>query len=165
MTEETTTVKGEIGKLVEWKTGKGHFLNLKGDKNDYYAWGKSKHKEGETVELTVKEGTGNFSDKMQITQIKALQPEKAQVQEKAMTAAQKMQEYCESADKTYYDRQDLIVKQCCIKAACELVGELKPRQEKEDWDNVCEKALYVADKLYFWVTDQEENQEEPQEVE
>jgi len=160
----TATVQGDIGKIVAWKTGRGYFLNLKGQEADYYAFGAPKHKEGESVELTVKEGTGSFSDKLLITQIKPLQPTTAQVQEKVQAAAQKMQDYCESADKVYYDRQDLIVQQTCIKAAAELVGKLWPRQEKPNMEEIANTVLYFKDRFYFDITGQEESNEEPKEV-
>lgn len=66
---QTDTVEGIVSAVKVWKTGKGYFLNLEGDDTDYYAFGGVDTDVENTVKLTVKPGTGTFSDKCQITKL------------------------------------------------------------------------------------------------
>ncbi|KKM24642.1 hypothetical protein LCGC14_1603150, partial [marine sediment metagenome] len=58
MTEGKDTVSGTVARVIPWKTGKGYFLNIADDSNDYYGFGKCKGEVGCFVELEVSEGTG-----------------------------------------------------------------------------------------------------------
>ncbi len=48
---EKDKVEGKVARITSWKTGKGYFLNIENDSNDYYGFGKCKGEVGCFVEL------------------------------------------------------------------------------------------------------------------
>ncbi|KKK68019.1 hypothetical protein LCGC14_2948240, partial [marine sediment metagenome] len=66
---EKGKVEGKVSRITAWKTGKGYFLNIDGNSNDFYGFGSCKGEVGCFVELEVSEGTGNFSDKIRIDKL------------------------------------------------------------------------------------------------
>jgi len=129
MTNENT-VTGQISKLVPWKSGKGFFVNLEGDDTDYYTFLKLKVNTGDEATFQVTEGSGNFSDKLQITKvlkqdtIPAKKPDTAPVEEPPVTTE------FSSEHKFYADKQSLIVQQTCLKAAARIVAaSINPAKE------------------------------------
>ena len=163
MPEQTTTVKGEVGKINLWKNKPGYFLLLMGDQNEYYNFGKCPFTVSEQVELEVKEGTGTFSDKYQIVRKAQSLPRKAVVQEKAKTAGEIMAEGIESSDKVYFDRQNLIVRQTCLKAGAEVVGHIVTRINVLPGKAIASSVLELAEMFYNWVVEAEEMLPEPPE--
>ena len=63
---------GKVEEIRLWQMNKGYFLRLIGDNRDYFAYGSPKCKEDDEVILYVKQGTGNFRDKWQITKVEVM---------------------------------------------------------------------------------------------
>jgi len=163
MAAKTETVTGEVAAVKPWATGKGYFMNFVDDSNDYYGFGTPKIKEGETVALEIKEGTGTFSDKIAIVKKLAKPLEKAKVQENPVAAI-------ESADRVYLTRaeadavrQNSIERQSAIKTAGALVGELYPREPKFDHEKALDNVRYIADGVLAWIRMDESKLPEPPE--
>lgn len=169
MAEEQETVTGKIAQVKPWKNSKGYFLNIEGNSNDFYGFGKPHVEEGEEVTFVVKEGTGSFADKIAIVRKMKPDEEPPKPKEKPKTDTDKVLDGIEDAKTVYMDKQNLIVRQCCIKAGAQMVGELMPRAEHANWTHVAAIACDIADTLYEWVTMQEpplpEPPEEPEEPE
>jgi len=163
MPEKETIVKGEVGKIIAWKTGKGYFLNLKGDPNDYFGWKECKCSEGEKVKLTVTEGTGSFADKLLITHTDKPTVTLAEIKQTKKDADEIVQHSVMQGNKFYLARETLIIKQTCIKAAAEVVGHLVERTSQLPGAKVADAVIYLADRFYLYVTEQEEpEQPEPE---
>lgn len=142
---ETETTKGTVAKIQAWKTNKGYFLNLSGDDNDYYAFGKNYPGEGDAVELVVTEGTGSFGDKLCITKWSKLKQEKTkEAQEKQDEEESEFKE-AHTIYKTQADVQRMIVEQSCLKTAGYIVSKIWPKQEDPDWREIAEAALTMKD--------------------
>jgi len=56
-------VEGIVEKINNWSSGKGYFLRLEKDADDYYSFGSAKMKVGQHVQLDCQVGTGNFKDR------------------------------------------------------------------------------------------------------
>jgi len=140
---EKDTVKGTITQIKTWKKGNGFFLNLDGDEADYYKFGKPTHEPGDEVELTVKEGTGAFSDKLEIVKIGKGASETTKPTENKQDEDKSFKELCEDGAKVYMDKQNLIVEQTCLKAASDIVGHLLPRSEKQDWEDIAKTVNFL----------------------
>lgn len=152
---QTTKVKGVIGSTRQWPSGKGYFLTLEDDSNDYYGFGSCKYSEGDEVEIDVQEGTGKFSDKFQVVAKQVLPATPAQAKPKAPEAKPAPVSEYKNAANVYFERQDIIVKQTCLKAAAELVGELQGRTEKQDWNWIAKLVNKMADLFYEHITGQD----------
>ena len=160
---ETDKTTGKVARIVAWTSGKGYFLNLQDDSNDYYGFMKCKAKVGETVDLEISEGTGNFSDKIKVDKmhcgVTVKQVEK-ETHDKDMEILDKS---IESGEKTYFDTKNIINRQSGAKSSAPVVaamiraGLLKTKVE------IAEAHLYLADKIYFYITEQEESLPEPPE--
>ena len=159
---ETETITAEIAAVKQWTSGKGYFLNLKDSADDYYKFGAVTVTPGTTVELVVKEGSGNFADKIEVVKIKAMPSTPAQVNEKVQSRDEKLKTYFESTGKEYVDRQKLIVQQTCLKAAVQLVSELYPRTEVFSREKMIELVLTIKDKFYFDIMSGENEMQEPE---
>lgn len=160
---ETDIISGTISQVREWSKGNGYFLVIDGNDSDFYAFGKPKFQAGDNVELEVKEGSGNFSDKMQITKIgkgpgKAAAPAKIAGEEVPNAS-----KYGEIENERYAARQDLIVRQTCMKTAGEVVSHLTTRATSIDSPKALDNVRYIADGLYDWVMRNEPPLPEPTE--
>lgn len=51
------------------------------------------------------------------------------------------------------------IRKCALKSACHVYGELKGRQEKYNWDDIASDIMFLADKFYDYILEQEECEE------
>ena len=160
---ETDKTTGKVARITNWKTGKGYFLNLDGNSNDFYGFGACKAKLGETVDLEVSEGTGNFADKIKIDKLYSKATVKEAVKETADKDMEIVKKSIESGENTYFERQNLIIRQTCIKAAAELVKSVYNEKGADQWQYAVPKALEIADRFYAWVTESDQKLPEPPE--
>lgn len=161
MSQPKDTVTGTVVAVKPWKTGKGFFLNLEGDSNDYYSFGKTALEEGDTATFEVSEGTGGFADKIKLDKLVPTAVEKQQETEKTMPGV-------ETGDKVYLTReeaqavrQNSIERQCALKAAVQVVGELYPRQEKMDNVKIIDYVETFAVKFLAFIQDEDSPLPEP----
>jgi len=64
------TAEGTVSQVKAWRHGKGYFLNLEELEYDFFGYGECRASEGDKVILEIAEGTGDFSDKYQITKLR-----------------------------------------------------------------------------------------------
>lgn len=161
MPKEKQTVTGTIKAINPWDSGKGGFIVLEDDSTDYYYFSKPPAKIGDTGVFETKPGTKNFSDKVQLVKtVLESRTEKA-MQECADKDIKILKDSIASGEKTYFDKQNLIVRQTCIKSACVVVAELKERSKTINIPKTTEEILDVAEKLYEWIIEQEPLPEPP----
>ena len=161
---EEKTVSGTVAGTTEWKSGKGSWINLQNDGNDYFAYSGKVPEEGETGTWVVAEGSGFAEGKIELVKPATIGPKKVEVAGKRSEAMEIVDKSIESGEKTYFDTQDLIVKQCCVKVAANAVGEIKGRESPADWDKISENITFVAEHLYNWIMGIEESLPEPPEA-
>lgn len=163
MTEDKDTVSGKVASITPWKSGKGSWINLEGDSNDFFAYTGKVPKMGTEGTWEVKEGKGFLADKVELVKL-AGEPDLNKVRKESSDRDMKLVEKSiESGEKTYFERQNLIIRQCCIKAAAGFVGELFPRQKSAGISEATREALWAADKFYDWVISRGEKLPEPPE--
>ena len=68
-----------------------------------------------------------------------------------------------SGENTYFERQNLIVRQTCIKAAARLAGSIVKGIDKANTKVAISMAEEIADALYAWVTESDQKLPEPPE--
>jgi hypothetical protein len=156
MAEPKATVEGEVEKVINWKTNKGYFLLLKGDSNEYFGWKECKCKEGDKVKLTVTKGNGNFSDKLLITHTEQAGTTLAEIKQRKADADDVVDHSVMQGNKFYMAREELIVKQTCLKVAGEVVGHLVNRSAVIPGSAIADAVIDMADKFFCYVTGQEE---------
>ncbi|KKL64764.1 hypothetical protein LCGC14_2161730 [marine sediment metagenome] len=160
---EKDKVEGKVARVTDWSSHKGYFLNIADDSNDYYGFGKCKGQVGETVEIEVSEGTGNFSDKIRIDKLYSKATVKEAVKETADKDMEIVAKSIESGENTYFARQNLIIRQTCIKAAAVIVvGEMRTNPVVVE-TGIIERTLFIAERLYAWVTESDLKLPEPPE--
>jgi len=159
---ETETITAEIAAVKQWTSGKGYFLNLKDSADDYYKFGAVTVTPGATVELVVKEGSGNFADKIEVLKIKALPSTPAQVKGKVQERNEKINAYKEAGEFNDRHRQEMIVEQCCLKAAATIVAGLYPKSEVFAREKIIEYVLTIKDKFYANIMQNEGELKEPE---
>jgi hypothetical protein len=163
MTELIETVTGEIAKIVVWKTGKGFFLSIMDNSNDFYAFGKCNCIVGDMVTLACKEGTGSFSDKILISKMIKVTIKKADVPKNPLADVPNgAQIYLTKAEADAV-RQNSIERQCALKSAVDLVGELYPRATLIDNDKIEDLVLRFAQTFFDWIACNEPELPEPPE--
>lgn len=163
MTEEKQYVTGKVASINDWKSGKGVWVNLEGDPNDYFAYKNKAPKLGEEGTWQVKEGTGIFSDKVELV--------KKQAQAQAKEAHQKKtQEDFEDAAKIYLTkaeadavRQNSIERQCALKAAANVVSNLSDPKGSYTIKNMTDTVLELAEPFRAWIQCEEPKLPEPPE--
>ena len=163
MTLEKDKTTGKVARVTEWSSHKGYFLNLKDDSNDYYGFGKCQGTLGETVELEVSEGTGNFSDKIRIDKMHSsatIKEVRKETKDKDMEIVNKS---IKSGENTYFERQNLIIRQTCIKSATGLTSRIFQGKTDVDKDAIHLRILDTADVLYAWITETDVRLPEPPE--
>lgn len=149
------TVQGVIAQVKPWKNGGGYFLSLVGDSNDYYGWKTCKFNEGDAVELSVKEGTGKFADKVQILSVKAQGAAKTEAAPRKSKVETSIEKSVRQGNSVYFNKDELICKQCCVKAASPITaamicaGLLKTKKE------ILEADIDIADRKFCYITEQE----------
>jgi len=154
--KKEATVQGVIGKVTPWQSGKGYFLALQGDNNDYYAFSKHLPNEGDNVQLTVTKGTGGFSDRLQITKLEPAKRTLEEIKQAKKEADEIVQQSTMAGDRFYFKREDLIIKQTCIKAAAEVIGHCVERSKTPALKGLTDAVIDMADRFYCYVTEQEE---------
>ena len=164
MPVETDNVSGKIAEVKTWSSGKGFFLNLEGNTNDFYGFSSCRFKEGDTVDLEVKEGTGNFSDKLLISKMATAKEKKATPAKIAGVPIPNGNDYAKQKQEYDTAKNDSITRQCIIKASGRLCAGLFERSKSPDAPKVSDTVCYIADKLYAWVTREEEPLPEPPEA-
>ena len=160
---ETDKTTGKVARIVTWTSGKGYFLNLQDDSNDYYGFMKCKAKVGETVDLEASEGTGNFADKIKIDKLYSKATVKEAVKETEDKDLKILNDSIKSGENTYFERQNLIIRQACIKAAASLAGSIAKNIDKANTKVAISMAEEIADALYAWVTESDQRLPEPPE--
>ena len=160
---ETDKTTGKVARITNWKTGKGYFLNLDGNSNDFYGFGSCKAKLGETVDLEVSEGTGNFADKIKVDKIHCGVTVKQVEKETHDKDMEILDRSIKSGENTYFERQNLIVRQCALKAAANAVGACAEKAESKDWATLANTVCSVADQFYAWITESDQKLPEPPE--
>ncbi len=160
---EKNKVEGKVARVTDWKTGKGYFLNIESNNNDFYGFGKCKGQVGETVELEVSEGTGNFSDKIRIDKLYSKATVKEAVKETADKDMEIVAKSIESGENTYFARQNLIIRQTCIKAAARLVAAELQAKVKTEVLGTATQTCNRAEVLYAWITESDQKLPEPPE--
>ena len=162
MTEKDKTT-GKVSRITEWGSKKGYFLNLDGNSNDFYGFGSCKGKLGETVDLEVSEGTGNFSDKIKIDKLYSKATIKEAVKETEDKSMEILDKSIKSGENTYFERQNLIIRQTCIKSASVVFAGLHQQQTGLSTAQVTTKIKDIAEDLYAWVTESDHKLPEPPE--
>jgi len=160
---EKDKVEGKVARVTDWSSHKGYFLNIADDSNDYYGFGKCKGQVGETVEIEVSEGTGNFSDKIKIDKMHSKATVKEAVKETADKDMEIVAKSIESGENTYFARQNLIIRQTCIKAAADAIGHSLPGDEIKSLEGLAIAITNTAERLYAWVTESDQRLPEPPE--
>lgn len=163
MPEEKQTVTGEVGKVIQWNSKKGYFLNIKGMEQDFYGFGTPKVKEGQAVTFEVSPGTGQFEDKVCLGKLLKQPSTLDIVKEKAKADMEIVNKSIESGERTYFDKQNLIVRQTCMKAAATVVAGIHSKDEVNSWNDIANQVNEVADRLYAWVTESDLRLPEPEE--
>jgi len=160
---EKDKVQGKVARVTEWKTHKGYFLNLKDDQNDYYGFGKCKADVSDEIELEVSEGTGNFSDKIRIDKLYSKATIKEAVKETHDKDMEIVNKSIKSGENTYFERQNLIIRQTCIKSATGLASRIFQGKTDVDKDTIHLRIVDTADVLYAWITETDVRLPEPPE--
>ena len=160
---EKDNVTGKVVRITAWKTGKGYFLNIENNSNDFYGFGSCKGEVGCFVQLEVSDGTGNFSDKIKIDKLHSKATVKEAVQETKDKDMEIIDKSIESGERTYFARQNLIIRQTCIKAAARLAAaEIMAKTVKNNI-SPAERTQDIAEMLYAWVTESDQKLPEPPE--
>lgn len=160
MPGEIKHVTGVIADTRRWTSGKGSFINLEGDQNDYYKYGACTFQKGDKVELRVKQGAGQFSEKFEVVGFEHIKAETPKPAEKVKVVPSNSELKVQTAEKIYTDRNEAIVKQSCLKASAPIVaalistGVIKAKQEAKEF------ATELADFMYCYVVEGEEPEAE-----
>ena len=162
MTEKDKT-SGKVARVTEWGSHKGYFLNLKDDSNDYYGFGKCKADVNDEIELEVSEGTGNFSDKIKVDKLYSKQTVKEAVKETTDKSMEILDKSIKSGENTYFERQNLIIRQCCIKAAARAVSASIIPTEQCQWHAIGSSTVDLAEMFYAYIMETDYKLPEPPE--
>ena len=160
---EKDKVSGKVARVTEWKTHKGYFLNLKDDSNDYYGFGKCGADIDSTVTLQVSEGTGNFSDKIRVDKFVKKVDLNTVRKETADKSMEILDKSIKSGENTYFERQNLIIRQCCIKAAASIVGNIFQGDPKIRMGIVSDDVENLAERFYAYIMETDQKLPEPPE--
>ncbi len=160
---ETKKVQGKVARINLWTKKPGYFINLENDQNEYFGYGSCKAKLGEIVDLEVSEGTGNFKDKFKVEKLHSKQTVKEVLKESTDKSMEIIDKSIKSGENTYFERQNLIIRQTCIKASVELAGIMFIGKQDKTKEMVTGHALYFAERLYAWVTESDQKLPEPPE--
>ncbi len=160
---ETKKVQGKVARINLWTKKPGYFINLENDQNEYFGYGSCKAKLGETVDLEVSEGTGNFKDKFKVEKLHSNATVKEAVKETADKDLKIVEKSIESGEKTYFKTQDLINRQSAAKTTSRVVAAMINAGLVKTKLEIAEAHLYLADRVYFYITEQEEPEQEPPE--
>ena len=145
---EKDTVAGIVGKWVEWKTGKGYFLNIDGHEMDYYGFGKCKAALGDKITIEVSPGTGTFGDKMKVEKFVDVGAGPSPPPVSPQTTDKTPKPEFVPASELPMDTNTSIVKQVCLKCASRVVSELHGRKDKIDWTEIATIVTDMADDFY-----------------
>ena len=160
---DVETVTGTVASTRDWKSGKGSWVNLDNNSNDFFAYKAKVPKVGETGTWKVKEGTGVMADKVELVKKQDetdLDKVRKETADKDMEIVQKS---IDSGEKTYFERQNLIIRQCCIKAASVVVDKLGVPGKTTNIPAISNTICEVADRLYAWITESDYKLPEPPE--
>ena len=163
MTVETKKVQGKVARINLWTNKPGYFINLENDQNEYFGYGSCKAKLGEIVDLEVSEGTGNFKDKFKVEKIHCGVTVKQVEKETHDKDMEILDKSIESGEKTYFDTKNIINRQSGAKSSAPVVAAMIRAGLLKTKIEIAEAHLYLADKIYFYITEQEESLPEPPE--
>ncbi|KKL09577.1 hypothetical protein LCGC14_2564490 [marine sediment metagenome] len=163
MTDKGMTVSGEVVSVTDWKSGKGAWVNLKDNSNDFFAFKGKVPVVGLTGTWTVKEGTAHMSDKVELVKLLRGPDLKAVAKETADKDMAIVEKSIESGEKTYFARQNLIIRQTCIKSASVAVAGIAYSDDASLWPKVGDRIIELAERLYAWVTESDHKLPEPPE--
>ena len=160
---DVETVTGTVASTRDWKSGKGSWVNLDNNSNDFFAYKAKVPKVGETGTWKVKEGTGVMADKVELVKrlddvdLNAVRKESA---DKDLEIVEKS---IESGEKTYFKTQNLINRQSAAKTTSRVVAAMISAGLLKDKLSIANTHLYLADRVYYYITEQEEELLEPPE--
>ena len=163
MTVETKKVQGKVARINLWTNKPGYFINLENDQNEYFGYGSCKAKLGEIVDLEVSEGTGNFKDKFKVEKIHCGATVKQVEKETADKDMEIIDRSIKSGENTYFERQNLIVRQCCVKAAARCATAYISRGDDLSTTHVIGICTDIADGLYAYIMETDNKLPEPPE--
>ncbi len=158
---EEKTASGTVAAVKPWQSGKGYFLSLMNDENDYYAFGLCKAMPDDGVVLTVKPGDGDFSDKVHITKLETGAKPAAPAKTPHEKGVDELHESIKNGKTAYFNKQNVIVEQCCLKAAAEIVSAMINNGMTTKREVIVENTLYMKDKFVEDILGTVEELEEP----
>ena len=148
MTMEKEVLTGKVARVTPWSSGKGGFVSFEGNDEDYYYFGSSKYSEGEQCTVECAPGSGTFSDKIELKK-KISGPDSGS--EPALDPAKPKDDFESAAQDgltVYLDKQNLIVAQCCMKIAGQVVGDLLVGSDEMVWEDI-DKLIFERADAYF----------------
>ena len=163
MTDKGMTVSGTVVEITAWKSGKGSWINLEGNPNDFFAYAKRVPAKGTEGTWDVQEGKGFLADKVELVKLVKEPDLKAVAKETADKDMAIVEKSIESGEKTYFARQNLIIRQTCIKAAAVVVAKIAEKGKEANVDSAANVLCAMADRLYAWVTESDQKLPEPPE--
>ncbi len=163
MIDKGMTVSGTVVEVTAWKSGKGSWINLEGNPNDFFAYAKRVPAKGTEGTWDVQEGKGFLADKVELVKLVKEPDLKAVAKETADKDMAIVEKSIESGEKTYFARQNLIIRQTCIKAAAVLVAAEIQAGKAVLKVGTYLRTIQLADGLYAWVTESDRKLPEPPE--
>ena len=148
MTTEQGTMRGTIDRINEWKSGKGYFFTIREGDEEFYGFGSCTGKPGTGYKIEFKAGSGKFEDKYELLKLTAEIPEDPNVQPTFTNRIVPSKPVSPIGTGFSDGRNESIMRQCCLKAAANLVGELSPREKTINWDDVTRIVVDMADVFY-----------------
>ena len=148
MTTEQGTMRGTIDRINAWKSGKGYFFTIDESDDEFYGFGSCTGKEGFGYKLEFKAGSGKFQDKYELITLTTEIPEDPNV-DPTFTNRNALPKPVSPIKAGFSEgRNTSIERQCSVKAAANLVGELLPREKVINWDEVGRIVVDLADVFF-----------------
>lgn len=151
MTEEQTTVQGTVAKVQVWASGKGFFLNFEDDENDYYKWGKTAIEVGDKAAFSCKPGSKTWEDKVELVKPIEVGTAKVDVAQLKKKTQDKVLDGIKNGETFYMDKQELIVKQVCLKVAGEMHSHLIERSAKVPGKNIANSVTEMSEMFFLYI--------------
>ncbi|KKL50421.1 hypothetical protein LCGC14_2305660 [marine sediment metagenome] len=163
MIDKGMTVSGTVVEITEWKSKKGSWINLEGNPNDFFAYAKRVPAKGTEGTWDVQEGKGFLADKVELVKLVTEIDLSAVVKTAAASDMAIVEKSIESGEKTYFARQNLIIRQTCIKAAAMVISRVVGTDSNWKVQKLIEGTTDIAEGLYAWVTESDQRLPEPSE--
>ena len=145
---EETSVEGLVEKIVPWESGKGYFLNIEFDENDYFGYGSSKAKIDSVVAIEFKKGSGSFGGKRQITKLVLVDKSEKDSQGDSIKSVGANPAPHINGVSANEKRQELIMRQSCMKAASAFVSNSLTPEKNPDWSERVKLVTDISDDFY-----------------